>query len=181
MSTEQVAIPPTEDTPVGAVPLKGSEGGVTNPRNQLIVRVIVLVLIAIWLIPTIGLLITSLRTQGAIDTSGWWTVFASLFDTSQWTLQNYREVLTSGGFDSAFVNCATPPLAAAYAGTFNPPWKDTKDAILCHVSATFSDTLDQILTFMIEPRCGPSLVIIWAPTSRHSVNTVFKLTWSTCV
>lgn len=40
-------------------------------------------------------------------------------------------------FDKAFVNCATPPLAAAYAGTFSPPWKDTKDAI-CVISAQTS-------------------------------------------
>lgn len=36
-----------------------------------------------------------------------------------------------------FVSCATPPFAAAYAGTLSPPWKDTSEA-----------------TLMIDPRCG---------------------------
>jgi hypothetical protein len=40
-------------------------------------------------------------------------------------------------FDSDFVNCATPPFAAAYAGTLSPPWKDTKDAISRVVSTNF--------------------------------------------
>ncbi|WP_116715541.1 carbohydrate ABC transporter permease [Euzebya tangerina] len=87
-----------------AAKAKGSEGGVSDPANLRIVRIIVLVIVVLWLIPTIGLLITSLREQGAIESSGWWTVFTSLGDTSQWTLANYREVLGSGGFDSAFVN-----------------------------------------------------------------------------
>ncbi len=103
MSTQQVALPETKDTRA-AKPSRGTEGGVSDPRSLKVVRVIVAVIILLWLIPTIGLLITSLRTQGAIESSGWWTVLGSLFDTSQWTLANYREVLTSGGFDSAFVN-----------------------------------------------------------------------------
>lgn len=103
MSTEQVAVPAVEDTKA-AKPQKGSEGGVSDRRSALIVRLVVLGIVLIWLIPTIGLLVTSFRSQAVIDTTGWWTVFASLGDTSQWTLDNYREVLTSGGFGGAFVN-----------------------------------------------------------------------------
>jgi len=103
MSGGPVTVPDIEQTRA-AKPRKGTAGGVSDPRSLQVVRVIVAVIIIIWLIPTVGLLITSLRTQGAIESSGWWTVFGSLFDTSQWTLTNYQEVLTSGGFDSAFVN-----------------------------------------------------------------------------
>lgn len=108
MSSEQVAIPPIEETeaadPKQARTGKSSEGGVANPRVLLIVRIVVGVVVALWMIPAIGLLITSFRSQGVIDTTGWWTVITSLGDTSQWTLENYRTVLASGGFDSAFVN-----------------------------------------------------------------------------
>ena len=96
--------PPVESKEEMAAAAKNSEGGVTNPNTIKVIRVIVAVIVVLWLIPTIGLLITSLRDQGAIESSGWWTVFTSLGDTSQWTLQNYREVLTSQGFDSAFLN-----------------------------------------------------------------------------
>lgn len=103
MSSEQVAVPGIEGTHA-AKPAAGDGGDGSSRRTLLIVRIVVAALVLLWLIPTLGLLITSLRTQGAIDTSGWWTVFTSLGDTSQWTLSNYREVLTSNGFDSAFVN-----------------------------------------------------------------------------
>ncbi len=105
MSGGPVTVPEIEKTRAAKPKkAKGTVGGVSDPRTLRIVRVIVAVIIVIWLIPTVGLLITSLRTQGAIESSGWWTVFGSFFDTSQWTLENYQEVLTSGGFDSAFVN-----------------------------------------------------------------------------
>ncbi|HSK91958.1 MAG TPA: carbohydrate ABC transporter permease [Euzebyales bacterium] len=105
MSGGPVTVPEIEKTAAAAPKkAKGSEGGVSDLRTLQIVRVIVGAIIIVWLIPTIGLLITSLRTRGAIDSSGWWTVLWSFWDTSQWTLANYQEVLTSGGFDSAFVN-----------------------------------------------------------------------------
>jgi alpha-glucoside transport system permease protein len=82
----------------------------------------------VWSIPTIGLLISSFRDEQAVDTSGWWTVFANPFDFGQWTLANYSEVL-SAGMGNAFLNSivvAVPatliPLMvaafAAYAFTF---------------------------------------------------------------
>jgi len=48
--------------------------------NKLLNRVpthfIVILTILIWIIPTIGLLITSLRPLQAINTTGWWTIFS---------------------------------------------------------------------------------------------------------
>jgi len=42
--------------------------------NQVPVHVIVLLTILIWIVPTLGLLVTSLRPPEAVRTSGWWTV-----------------------------------------------------------------------------------------------------------
>jgi alpha-glucoside transport system permease protein len=58
---------------------------------------------ALWLIPTLGLLINSFRDPGDIRSEGWWTVFSNPFDASLWTLGNYREVLDEG-FSNAFAN-----------------------------------------------------------------------------
>jgi alpha-glucoside transport system permease protein len=48
--------------------------------NRLLSRIpthlIILVTIAIWIVPTFGLLITSLRPVQDINSTGWWTVFA---------------------------------------------------------------------------------------------------------
>lgn len=84
--------------------IKGSQGGVGDPATLWVVRGIVFAIVVVWLVPAVGLLVTSLREQAVIETSGWWTVFASLGDTGQWTLANYQEVLTTGGFDGAFLN-----------------------------------------------------------------------------
>jgi alpha-glucoside transport system permease protein len=40
-------------------------------------HLVVILTMAIWLLPTLGLLVTSLRPLQAINTSGWWTVAAS--------------------------------------------------------------------------------------------------------
>lgn len=52
----------------------------------------VIVLTILWTIPTLGLLITSLRPAEDASNSGWWTVFTN----PTLTLSNYSEVLTGG-------------------------------------------------------------------------------------
>ncbi len=95
---------PAVETPAKTKsPKPGAIGGVSNPRSLNVVRVIIVSIVVIWLIPAVGLLLTSLRGRGAIDTSGWWTIFLNPIDYG-WTLANYSEVLTSGGFDTAFVS-----------------------------------------------------------------------------
>jgi alpha-glucoside transport system permease protein len=67
-------------------------------------RVAVLVIAFIWTLPTAGLLISSLRPENDINTTGWWTVFAHPFEITQWTLENYARVLTTDGMGDAFLN-----------------------------------------------------------------------------
>ena len=68
------------------------------------VKLSVALIAVIWLIPTVGLLITSFRPREQVDTSGWWTIFGSFADNGQWTLENYREVIGAGGFGNSFLN-----------------------------------------------------------------------------
>ncbi len=65
----------------------------------------VIILIAVlWLIPTIGVLITSFRPAQDIANSGWWTVLGSIFDSARLTLRNYNLVLSRLGVGRAFLN-----------------------------------------------------------------------------
>jgi alpha-glucoside transport system permease protein len=68
------------------------------------VEIVVLVIVLLWLIPTVGVLVTSFRPESVVNDTGWWTTFAHLFDSGQWTLANYREALDTGGFENAFLN-----------------------------------------------------------------------------
>ncbi|MDH3463731.1 MAG: carbohydrate ABC transporter permease [Acidimicrobiia bacterium] len=81
------------------------------PGNRIAVVFIVLIS-ALWMVPTVGLFISSFRTQNAVNTSGWWTVFGSLGDTAQWTLDNYDQVLFSNGFGNAFLNSVAVTIPA---------------------------------------------------------------------
>jgi alpha-glucoside transport system permease protein len=72
--------------------------------RSLPVRISVLVICFLWTVPTLGLLVTSLRNPQLITNSGWWTALLSPLAPDQWTLSNYQQVIDSGGMGSAFLN-----------------------------------------------------------------------------
>ena len=81
-----------------------TEGSLGAPRTSRFPVYLGIALIAtLWTIPSLGLLINSLREPGNIRAEGWWTVFGSLFASDTWTLENYRVVLDEG-FGNAFAN-----------------------------------------------------------------------------
>ncbi len=67
------------------------------------VKIIVVTIAVLWLVPSLGLLVTSFRPELDIASSGWWTVFADLRNT-EWTLANYERVITADGMGNAFLN-----------------------------------------------------------------------------
>ena len=73
--------------------------------RSLPLRLSVLVICFLWTLPTLGLLVTSVRDPLLITTSGWWTsLFSPLDPPNQWTLSNYATVITSDGMGTAFIN-----------------------------------------------------------------------------
>jgi alpha-glucoside transport system permease protein len=67
------------------------------------VRMSVVVIAALWSLPTAGLLISSFRSPDDIAGSGWWTAVLHPFETT-WTMANYSDVLAANGMFDAFVN-----------------------------------------------------------------------------
>jgi alpha-glucoside transport system permease protein len=76
-----------------------------------VVKLVLLVLCVLWLVPTIGIVVTSFRTMDAVNSSGWWTVITSPLDLTQYTLANYRQAWT-GGIALSFVNSLAVTLPA---------------------------------------------------------------------
>jgi len=69
--------------------------------GRILLHVAVIALMILWLLPTIGLLINSLRPPIDVARSGWWTAF---FPPWNFTIDNYQQVLSRNGMASAFVN-----------------------------------------------------------------------------
>ena len=66
-----------------------------------VVQAVLVVIGLSWLMPTLGLLIASLRTPADNASSGWWTVFS---EPAQLTIDNYRSVLGNERMVSSFWN-----------------------------------------------------------------------------
>ncbi len=94
------AAPSIREEPARAPRRRGRQG-----RAGWFVRSSVLAIVVLWLVPTLGLLISSFRTRAFIEAEGWWTALLNPFETAQWTLGNYAEVLSQQrGFGNAFIN-----------------------------------------------------------------------------
>ena len=72
--------------------------------SRALLHMVLLSFTVVWLTPTLGLLVTSLRAPPDIFGSGWWTVYTHLFDMSQYTLHNYIQVINKQGLGRSFVN-----------------------------------------------------------------------------
>jgi alpha-glucoside transport system permease protein len=80
------------------------------------VRITILVVVVLWLIPTVGVLVTSFRQPDLANSTGWWTALGHPWRLSEWTLDNYRTVLDAEGFQNAFLNS----VAVAVPATIMP-------------------------------------------------------------
>ncbi|GAA2457572.1 carbohydrate ABC transporter permease [Streptomyces glaucus] len=66
-----------------------------------LVRVFLVVVGLFWLVPTIGLLISSLRAPRDMAASGWWEVFT---EPAQLTFESYDKLLGNGDITDSLVN-----------------------------------------------------------------------------
>lgn len=71
---------------------------------RLPLHLVILVVALIWLIPSLGLFVSSFRPAEKIIGTGWWTVLRAPFSPGQYTLDNYRQVLYQEGMGRAFLN-----------------------------------------------------------------------------
>lgn len=104
-----------------------SPGGLSRGRSLAarlasrgVLHVVLVGISLLWLLPTVGLLVSSLRPARVVATSGWWTALAPPF---AFTLENYRHVLSQANMGRSFLNSlliaipstVMPILVAAFA------------------------------------------------------------------
>lgn len=91
MATAEAAVRPRPRT---------TSARIVNFLQRSPVHVALLAIAVVWLVPTVGLAVTSFRPRGEIQSSSWWS---SLTDWS-FTLHNYDLVLNNAKMGSSFVN-----------------------------------------------------------------------------
>jgi alpha-glucoside transport system permease protein len=74
-------------------------GRIVAALNRTVIHVALALIGLIWLVPTIGLLVTSFRPRSDIQSTGWWDIF-----NLHLTIDNYRQVLEAQGMLQAFAN-----------------------------------------------------------------------------
>jgi alpha-glucoside transport system permease protein len=72
-----------------------------RPTGRAMLHVAIIAIMALWLLPTFGLLVNSVRPAQDVASSGWWN---ALLPPYRFTLDNYEQVLSRGGIGQAFVN-----------------------------------------------------------------------------
>lgn len=74
---------------------------ITEKLGGGLVRVFLVLVGLFWLVPTLGLLISSLRAPEDMSASGWWKVFA---EPSQLTFESYQKLLENSDITNSLLN-----------------------------------------------------------------------------
>ncbi|MFE1440112.1 carbohydrate ABC transporter permease [Streptomyces sp. NPDC058739] len=80
---------------------KSLGGRITGWVSHGLVQVLLVVVALFWLVPTVGLLLSSLRSPKDIADSGWWTVFT---EPAQLTVDSYDKLLHNGDITGSILN-----------------------------------------------------------------------------
>ncbi len=111
----RLAAAPPAHRPSGSLAGRIAQGVLRTPLHAVVILVCLL-----WLVPSVGLLVSSLRPRSLISSTGWWDAFVPPF---RFTLDNYAYVLSFAHMDRSFLNSlliaipatVMPILVAAFA------------------------------------------------------------------
>jgi alpha-glucoside transport system permease protein len=80
------------------------------------VKVVVILICFFWLVPAFGTLLTSFRTEGDANNTGWWTAVFNPSAWSKFTLSNYKDAIVNAHLGEGLINS----FAIALPATFIP-------------------------------------------------------------
>jgi alpha-glucoside transport system permease protein len=97
-----VGAPKAASPAAGFRPVKQSTGArIAGRLSGGLLQIFLIVVALFWLMPTIGLLLSSLRNPTDMAASGWWTVFSA---PSKLTFESYRSLLENSTITDSLVN-----------------------------------------------------------------------------
>ncbi|MEU0068107.1 carbohydrate ABC transporter permease [Streptomyces sp. NPDC006332] len=88
---------------------RGRTGGRRLPS-----KLSVLLVCALWIVPTLGVVITSFRGVDDANSSGWWTLFAHPGGFTHLTTGNYSRAMEQADLGTAFLNSMAITLPAVF-------------------------------------------------------------------
>ena len=80
--------------------------------QKLPIHIAIVAISFVWTLPSVGLLISSLRKRDDMLDTGWWTVFQHPFEFTQYHLGNYIDVVNAQGMGQSFLNSLTISIPA---------------------------------------------------------------------
>jgi alpha-glucoside transport system permease protein len=104
MSTDTATVTPPTQTQNGdysGAPRRSIASRIVARLGGGVVQVVLLVIAVVWLVPTLGLFVASLRSQQDDNSSGWWHIFSA---PSQLTFKAYSDLLGKPDFVDSFWN-----------------------------------------------------------------------------
>jgi alpha-glucoside transport system permease protein len=93
IASEQIAVPTVER--------RFSPDWLGQVFSKGLLHVVVIGITLVWIVPTVGLLVSSFRSPSDIAATGWWTALSPPF---KFTLDNYSGVLNTSNLGSSFFN-----------------------------------------------------------------------------
>jgi alpha-glucoside transport system permease protein len=111
-TTEKVTAAPQRGRPIrrGTAPTAAGH----SVRGPLPVKLSMLFVCALWIVPTLGVLITSFRGVDDANSSGWWTLLAHPSGLAHLTTGNYSRAIEQADLGSAFLNSVAITLPAVF-------------------------------------------------------------------
>jgi alpha-glucoside transport system permease protein len=103
MSTQTVTTGSAEPSPdsISGAPRRSVASRIVNRVGGGFVQVVLLVIAVVWLVPTLGLFVASLRSQQDNNATGWWHIFTA---PSQLTFKAYADLIGKPDFVDSFWN-----------------------------------------------------------------------------
>jgi alpha-glucoside transport system permease protein len=154
---------------VKAVPAPRS--AVRRLGTRWLLHLVIIGLMALWLVPTLGLFVNSFRPAADVQRTGWWTSLAPPWD---FTLANYEHVLARSGLGDAFINSlfitipstVIPVMVAAFAGYafawMNFPYKNAIFvAIVGLLVIPLQSTLIPVLRLFAQTGIAGEYMAVW--------------------
>lgn len=101
MTQTTAAATPVAPATRAAPKRRGFAARIASAASRGVVNLVLVIVAVFWLVPTLGLLLTSFRSGGDNASSGWWTV---LTKPAELTLQNYANLLQNPTITGSFWN-----------------------------------------------------------------------------